>query len=96
MTFGMFDGFMFDTVRSGSNKIVLECEEGYVSYLAISSVGPETALVVKKPGKGHGKFWNLRGDHSDAYKAAYEKGGFKAMKAYFRKHLDEQTSWSEY
>ena len=69
----------------------------YVSYLADSSVGKETALWLKEPGKGHGHFWNLLGDHRKGYATAFENAGLDGMKKYYTDNMKElASSWTEY
>ncbi len=92
-----FSGFIYDVATSGSNVIAFKNEECYISYLADSSVGKETALWLKEPGEGHGHFWNLLGDHREGYAAAFERAGLSGMKKYYTDNMkDLASSWTEY
>lgn len=88
------EGFLRDTVFPNKNIISLQEEGVAVSYLANSSFGAETALVLDEPPEG-GKYWILLGDHRKAYTDAFKKGGIIAMRAYFKANLRQASPWSE-
>jgi len=96
-TMNIFESLSYDVARSGSNIISFKNEDCYVSYLANSSVGEETALWLKDPGEGHGNFWNLLGDHREGYALAFAAGGIEGMKEYYRSKAKKMASaWSMY
>jgi len=70
------------------NRTITEHNGCFISYNPLTDVGPETAIVTKKPQK----YYILLGDHREQYKRCKS---LAACKKYFRAHADLKSEWSD-